>query len=109
MKSKYINAVIVFIAAITLSITPGCKKFLDVNENPNAPKTATDNLILPSTQAAIGIAVGNSLQVFGGMYAQYWTQNPTSSQYKTIDQYASNPSEFDRVWGILYNDALTGY
>jgi len=91
---------------ITMIAAPGCKKFLDVNKNPNLPTTATDNLILPSSQAAIGMAVGNNLQIFGGIYAQYWTQNPTSSQYKTIDQYASSPSAFDRVWGILYNDAL---
>jgi hypothetical protein len=57
-------------------------------------------------QAAIGMAVGNPLQIFGGIYAQYWTQSPFSSQYKTIDQYQSNPSDFNRVWGILYNDAL---
>jgi hypothetical protein len=106
MRSKYKNALIAAIVGTTLIMAPGCKKFLDVNESPNAPKTATDNLILPSTQAAIGMAVGNNLQIFGGIYAQYWTQNPTSSQYKTIDQYASNPSAFDRVWGILYNDAL---
>ncbi len=84
----------------------GCKKYLDVNQNPNAPVTATENLVQPSTQAAIGMAVGNNLQVYGGIYSQFWTQNPTSSQYKAIDQYNPEPAAFDRVWGILYNDAL---
>ncbi|MDB5193969.1 MAG: SusD/RagB family nutrient-binding outer rane lipoprotein [Segetibacter sp.] len=106
MKFRYKNKLIAALAGVSMLAATGCKKYLDVNENPNAPKTATDNLILPSTQAAIGMAVGNNLQVFGGFYAQYWTQNPTSSQYKTIDQYQSNSSTFDRVWGILYNDAL---
>jgi hypothetical protein len=106
MKSKYRYILTAGIVSIILIAAPGCKKFLDVNDNPNAPKTATDNLILPSTQAAIGMAVGNNFQIFGNFFAQYWTQNPSSSQYKPIDQYASNPSAFDRVWGILYNDAL---
>jgi len=106
MKLRYRNSIIAAVAGVTMVASTGCKKFLDVNENPNAPITATDNLILPSTQAAIGTAVGNNFQIFGGIYAQYWTQNPTSSQYRTIDQYQSNPSTFDRVWGILYNDAL---
>jgi hypothetical protein len=106
MKSGYRNTVIAAIAGMWIIAMPGCKKFLDVNENPNAPKTATDNLILPSTQAAIGMVVGNNLQVFGGIYAQYWTQNPSTSQYKTIDQYQSNSSASDRVWGVMYDDAL---
>lgn len=106
MKLKYRNKIVAALAGITILAAPGCKKFLDVNENPNAPKTATDNLILPSTQAAIGMLVGNNLQVFGGIYAQYWTQNPSSSQYKTIDQYQTNASASDRMWGIMYNDAL---
>jgi hypothetical protein len=52
------------------------------------------------------MVVGNNLQIFGSIYAQYWTQNPTSSQYKTVEQYQSSPSTFDRMWGIMYNDAL---
>jgi hypothetical protein len=107
MKFNYRNIFMAAVAGVALMATPGCKKFLDVNENPNLPESATNNLLLPSTQAAIGMAVGNNLQVFGNFYAQYWTQSPTSSQYRTIDQYQSNPSTFDRVWGILYNDALT--
>ncbi|HET7898754.1 MAG TPA: SusD/RagB family nutrient-binding outer membrane lipoprotein, partial [Flavisolibacter sp.] len=106
MRLKYSNKLLTVAAGALLLSATGCKKFLDVNDNPNSPKTATDNLVLPSTQAAIGMAVGNNLQVFGGLYAQYWTQNPLSSQYKTIEQYAAKPSSFDRVWGILYNDAL---
>lgn len=106
MKLRYRNLIIAAVAGATMTASTGCKKFLDVNQNPNAPTTATDNLILPSTQAAIGMAVGNNLQVFGGIYAGYWTQNPTSSQYRSIEQYQSNASTFDRVWGILYNDAL---
>src|SRR5438045_3345042 len=106
MKSRYRNNLLAVAAGAALLMSTGCRKYLDVNQNPNAPATATDNLILPSTQAAIGMAVGNNLQVYGGLYAQYWTQNPNSSQYKSIEQYNPEPASFDRVWGILYNDAL---
>lgn len=104
---RYTNKLVAAAAVVVLLTATGCKKFLDVNENPNAPTTATENLLLPSTQAAIGVAVGNNLQVIGSLYAQYWTQNPSSSQYKSIEQYNPEPASFDRVWGILYNDALT--
>ena len=106
MKFGYKNRLLAVAAGAAL-LTTSCRKFLDVNQNPNAPVTATDNLVLPSTQAAIAMAVGNNLQVYGGIYSQYWTQNPTASQYKAIEQYNPEPASFDRVWGILYNDALT--
>lgn len=106
MKRYFRNKLVVLAASGALLTAAGCKKFLDVNENPNATTTATENLILPSTQAAIGTAIGSNLQIIGSLYAQYWTQNPSSSQYKTIEQYNPEPASFDRVWGILYNDAL---
>jgi len=90
-----------------LSAATGCSKFLDINANPNVPEKAANNLILPSTQAGIGMLVGNSMLIPGSFYAQYWTQNTTSSQYKTTDQYLLSSNDFDRMWGIMYNNVLT--
>jgi len=70
----------------TMGLT-GCNKFLDINENPNNPESATPSLLLPTVEASISQVVGNSFQVFGNIWGQYWTQNPTSSQYRVIDQY----------------------
>ena len=106
MKRYYKNKFVALAAGAALLTATGCKKFLDVNQNPNATTSASESLLLPSSQAAIGTAVGNNLQIIGSLYAQYWTQNPSSSQYKTIEQYNPEPASFDRVWGILYNDAL---
>lgn len=108
MNQKYIFKtkqilLTVIIAAAGLS---GCKKFLDVNENPNNPDSAAPNLLLPASQAAIGQVVGNAFQVYGNIWGQYWTQNPTSSQYKTIDQYNPAATAFDRPWLVLYRNAL---
>lgn len=108
MKRKYLFStkqvlLTVVIAAASLS---GCKKFLDVNTNPNSPDSAAPNLLLPASQAATGQIIGNYFQVFGGLWAQYWTQNPTSSQYRTIDQYSPAATAFDRPWNVLYRGAL---
>lgn len=83
-----------------------CKKFLDTNENPNLSSTASVALLLPAAQAAIAHDVGNPLQIYGGMWAQFWTQNTTSSQYRSIDQYSVTTTAFDRPWRMLYSDAL---
>jgi len=102
-KSKYTLLLILVIGILSIS---GCKKFLDINANPNNPDTAEPSLLLPTVEAAIGQIVGNSFQVYGGMWSQYWTQSPNSAQYKTIDQYNLANTAFDRPWLTLYRNAL---
>lgn len=84
----------------------GCKKFLDTNDNPNLAQNASVELLLPAVQAALGHVLGNPLQIHGGIWSQYWTQNPTASQYRSLDQYSVTTTNFDRTWRMLYSDAL---
>lgn len=84
----------------------GCKKFLDTNENPNLPTEGSIPLLLPAAQAAIGHVLGNPLQIVGSMWSQHWTQNPTSSQYRSFDQYSPTTTDFDRHWRMIYSDAM---
>jgi hypothetical protein len=102
MKRYMIKSALGMLALFTLTIV-GCKKFLDINDNPNLTDKANPTLLLPSAEAAIAHVVGNNFQVYGGMWAQYWTQSPVANQYKSIDQYLPIPSSFDRAWGILYD------
>ena len=84
----------------------GCKKFLDVNQNPNNPDNAAATLLLPTVEAAVGQVVGNAFQITGSFYSQYWTQNTTSSQYKAVDRYALTNTFFDGAWSNIYRRAL---
>jgi hypothetical protein len=91
---------------LVMQLFYGCKKFLDVNENPNNPVNASPELLLPTVEAAVGQLVGNNFQIYGNFWAQYWTQSPSSSQYRTIDQYRIANTAFDRSWSNLYRGAL---
>jgi hypothetical protein len=84
----------------------GCKKYLDVNENPNNPDTATPALLLPTVEASIGQLIGNSFQVNGNIWAQYWTQSPTASQYRNFERYDPANTVYDRPWTTIYRNAL---
>lgn len=84
----------------------GCKKYLDINKNPNFPENVTQRELLPAAQISIGQVYGNYLQVVGGIWAQYWTQNPNSSQYRQLEQYQPGPESADRAWLALYAGAL---
>jgi hypothetical protein len=108
MNKKYffkLKNTLLIILLGTVGIS-GCKKFLDVNENPNNPDTAAPNLLLPTVEAAIGQVVGNAFQVYGNIWGQYWTQSPSSSQYRSLEQYNTAATTSDRPWLTLYRSAL---
>ncbi|WP_160710822.1 SusD/RagB family nutrient-binding outer membrane lipoprotein [Chitinophaga solisilvae] len=89
-----------------LTIFPGCKKFLDINKDPNNAEDVPVAYLLPSAQAAISFSVGNTLGLMGGIWSQYWTQSPSASQYRPLDQYSPDPGAFGNVWETLTSDAL---
>jgi hypothetical protein len=108
MKKFKIKIAALLLASVAVGFA-GCKKFLDINENPNAPSDANVALLLPTAEAAVAHVIGNQFQVYGGMWAQYWTQSSASSQFKSIDQYSANAANFDRSWRILYTNALQNF
>jgi hypothetical protein len=97
-------SLLVIIGAIAFT---GCKKFLDVNTNPNIANDPEMELVLPSAQVAIAHVLGNQFQVNGSFWAQYWTQSPLANQYKQYDQNAPSTDNYNRSWRTLYNDGLT--
>ena len=100
--SKYIIA----LSTLVLFAVGGCKKELDINTDPNNAADVDVNLLLPSAQAGIAFALGNTLQITGGIWSQYWTQNPSSSQYRSLEQYSPAPSSYDNVWTTLNANVL---
>jgi hypothetical protein len=105
-RSIIIKTSLLAMSVVFITITSCKKDYLDINENPNDPANVEIQQLLPAAEAAICHAVGNNLQIFGGLWGQYWTQSPSSSQYKTIEQYSPAANDFDRPWRILYSDAL---
>ena len=102
---KYSKVLFLMSAVLLLA---DCKKdkFLNVNTNPNYPASVPVNLVLPTCEANIGYMVGNTLGIYGGLWAQYWTQDPTyGSQYGNFDSYLNIPSDNDNVWQALYTTA----
>lgn len=108
MKTNYIytaKKLVVLLAIGTFGLA-GCKKFLDVNENPNNPVTASPTLLLPTVEAAVSQLVGNFYQIYGNIWAEYWTQGTSSSQYRSLEQYNVTNTNFDRAWNVTYRNAL---
>lgn len=100
------------IATVALSLAimgTGCSKFLDVNENPNKPTSADVKLLLPTAAASTSHVLSNQFGINAGLWSQYWTQSPFSSQYKTNDRYLNQGTSSDRPWAIIWRNALQNY
>lgn len=99
-----IKIILIFVLATSLF---SCKKYLDINQNPNVAADADVTVILPSAQAAVGTVLGNQFQINGSFWAQHWTQSPLANQYKIYDQYRPSSDDYNRSWRNLYSSALT--
>ena len=96
------------VLASLLSLNTSCKKWLDVNQTPNELEQGkgTLELALPSAEYTISYVVGNKYAEIGGFLSQYYTQNPSSTQYYDFDRYSFDANDADREWSQLYAGAL---
>jgi len=102
MINMRLNRTIVIAAAgLALGIS-SCKKFMDVNQNPNVAPEATVQTLLPTAQLYVASTVGTDLEINGSFWAEYWTQSPNASQYRTLEQYAPGQDYFSTPWANLY-------
>lgn len=99
----------VFFALLVFSTS--CEKnFLDVNVDPNNPASSSVNYVLPAAMGSSAYVIGGWYQILGGMWAQHWTQSTGAQQYRNIDAYDIQTTDFDgRQYGELYTGALNDY
>ena len=90
----------------------GCKKLADTNVDPNNPlvELATPELLFPSAAVSTAGQIGGEYAIIGGLWAQYYTQSATASQYRVVDAYNIN-SNLNNNTGYLelYRSALSDY
>lgn len=90
----------------SLAVFVSCDENLDINTNPNNPPEINAGLALASAETSLVTVMGGELTNLGGFWAQYYTQAPSASQYRVIDQYNINVSYADRLWAELYAGCL---
>ncbi|WP_069660073.1 SusD/RagB family nutrient-binding outer membrane lipoprotein [Arcticibacter eurypsychrophilus] len=112
MKRIYINIRIYIIIAALIG-SSGCKKILDINEDPNNPgvENATPEVLFPSAVMSSAGMIGGQLAIVGGIWSQYWANSAGSSQYRSIDGYnlTGSSEEVNYPYQQLYAGALSNY
>ncbi|ULQ56793.1 SusD/RagB family nutrient-binding outer membrane lipoprotein [Flavihumibacter rivuli] len=97
------------VALSALAFTGCSKDYLDINKDPNNPVDASVDLVLPTALGYSAYNLGNPFQILGGLWGQYWTQGPTASQYKPLDQYNVTSTSYDRQWQSVYSGPLADF
>ncbi len=105
MKGIIKNSVLL-LAALSLGSS---NDWLDVNEDPNNPTNVAPEFVLPAAQASVAGIVGGDFAIIGGLWSQHWTQSNASSQYRGIDSYDLQPSDYDIAWTELYAGGLNDF
>lgn len=98
-------------ALIVLLAIPGCKKHLDINVDPNnSPvENGTPSLIFPAAVMSTAGRLGGDMAILGGIWGEYWTQAALSNQYKNIEDYNLQKTDFNGAYTELFSGALNDY
>lgn len=96
---------------IMVFIFVSCEKdFMDINHDPSRTAESTVQLTFPAAVGSSAYVIGGYYQLLGGFWSQHWTQAIGAPQWREIDSYNLQTSDFDvRQWGELYSGALTDY
>lgn len=87
--------ILIIIVLVTAS---GCKKYLDVNEDPRTPQLTTAETILPHIQSYMGYAIGLDAR-YTGKYVQYWVSNAAND---AIELHGSPFPGGNELWTMHY-------
>lgn len=103
-KNKYIY---IILFAVGLMSFPACDDFLDINEDPNNPVTATLAQQLVSVQVNIAGALGASVQSMGD-YTSLYTHHTVQRGVSANDYaFKGDDSGVTAPWRLFYTFALT--
>ncbi|HLY70231.1 MAG TPA: SusD/RagB family nutrient-binding outer membrane lipoprotein [Puia sp.] len=115
MNSKIFNkhSITTCCLLILLMAEMGCKKQLNINQNPNFPtlNQGTPALVFPVAVLATAGEVGGNLAIVGGMWSQYFCQAALAQQYVDIDSYnlPSTDGVVNQSYVNLFTDGLKNY
>ncbi len=89
-----------------------CKKFLDVNHDPNNPEEATPELVFPAGVESTANVIGGPWEILGEIWSQHWTSKPNAPQYQSEDRYEVQAGDYNYDlygWEFLYTRSLMDF
>jgi hypothetical protein len=90
---------------VLLALSLGsCQNFLDVNQNPNAPETATVDIRLPGliTEFIHSTYYGES-SLWGAEWTQQFSYNRDTRPYSQVQRYELSETDASTAWDYYYS------
>lgn len=98
------------ISAIFLLGLASCKKYLDINKDPDriAEASAPINLLLTNATVNTGFASGSDLNRYGGLLVQQYSGQTTGGETQTqqYEKYLLQSSDVNNMWNLFYATTL---
>jgi len=92
--------IFVFIACLSLLAGSGCRKFIDINQDPNNPEDVQESLILAPVEVAISQDINGGTAAF---IIQMYLQNAGMAQEApNTDSYLLQNTKLDGSWSGVY-------
>jgi hypothetical protein len=111
MKTIQSVKIIFVLLSIIVAGATGCKKTLDINQDPNNPSLdiGTPKLVFPAAVMSVAGSAGGDLAILGGIYGEYLAQSAASNQYKYIDAYNVKSSDLNGPYTRLFSGGLKNF
>jgi hypothetical protein len=99
--------IILPLVAIAIGVT-SCKKYLDINVDPNSPSTenVTSNLILPGVEMNLATSYGNFFRILGGYYSEQYAHLFGTSNYVDYSQFVTSQTRSSGTYTQLNTRVL---
>ena len=82
----------------------GCQSFLDVNNNPNAPETATVDIRLPALEMTfLHSTYYGQTALWGSEWTQQWAFNAARRSYAQVQNYELLDTDASSSWDYFYS------
>src|SRR5437764_13611202 len=96
---------------VVLAAGSGCKKTLDVNQNPNAPalSSANPSLVFPAAVMQVAGREGGDLAILGAIWGQYATQSAVANQYRYLEAFNVRSSDLQGPYTGLFTGGLKNF
>lgn len=90
---------------LAATLFTSCKKFLDVNQNPNSPSNVSPDVILTASEVQLGYTVGGAdVSLITGIFTQQITGS--DRQFVPYGNYVFTADNYTNVWANMYQTML---
>lgn len=102
--------ILIAVSVIFLSGLVSCKKYLDINKDPDriAEASAPINLLLTNATVNTGFSSGSDLNRFGGLLIQHYSGQTTGGETQTqqYEKYLLQSADVNNMWNLFYATTL---